>query len=176
MSVNRKKIGDFADHIRGALEMNSPPYDPKDAIRKLNGKIIYDISEERTDGYIEKIDINNFCIHLSNNKSTQRERFTLAHELGHLFLHMGFIIDDEKWKSLSKLPESVFYRGNSYSDEEYEANEFAASFLMPKGDFLDIAGSNLHDNIYNIEEIASCFDVSLEAVANRGKWLGIFQW
>ncbi len=176
MSVNRKKISDFADHIRVALEMNSPPYDPKDAIRKLNGKIIYDISEESTDGSIEKTDTNDFCIHLSNNKSPQRERFTLAHELGHLFLHMGFIIDDEKWKLLSKLPESVFYRGNLYSDEEYEANEFAASFLMPKQEFLNIAKSNLQNNLFNIDKIASYFDVSLESVTNRGKWLGIFQW
>ncbi len=27
-----------------------------------------------------------------------RKSFTIAHELGHLFLHMGYIIDEERWK------------------------------------------------------------------------------
>lgn len=176
MSIDRKRINKLAEKIRLALEMTAPPYDPEEAISKLNGIISYDIQDCNTDAYIEKIDEEHFCIHLNQYKHHNRERFTLAHELGHLFLHMGYIIDNEKWNSLSVVEESIFYRDNTYSIDEYEANEFAASFLMPFDEFMNVAEKNLDNNRYNLEPISKHFDVSIDAVANRGKWLGIFRW
>nr|WP_320194265.1 ImmA/IrrE family metallo-endopeptidase [uncultured Desulfobacter sp.] len=176
MDINRQKINTIATKIRLALEMNQAPYDPKEAILKLNGRVVYDIHDHNTDAYIEKIDNEKFCIHLNHNRHPKRERFTLAHELGHLFLHMGFIIDQDKWDSIFQLEENVFYRDNTYSKDEYEANEFGAAFIMPKQEFLDVAENNLNNNQYSIEPIGEYFDVSNDAVLNRGKWLGIFKW
>lgn len=176
MDINRQRINTIATKIRLALEMTKAPYDPDEAILKLGGKVVYDIQDHNTDAYIEKLNQSSFCIHLNQRKHHNRERFTLAHELGHLFLHMGFIIDESKWESLSKFGEDVFYRDNTYSKDEYEANEFAASFLMPQDEFLIIADQALNNNQYSIEPIAQHFDVSNDAVSNRGKWLGIFQW
>lgn len=51
-----------------------------------------------------------------------RARYTLAHELGHLFLHHGNSIS-----LCSGLQESV----NTCSDPEWQAERFAADFLAP---------------------------------------------
>jgi Zn-dependent peptidase ImmA (M78 family) len=176
MNIDRERINNLATKIRLALDIAAPPYDPHEAIIKLHGKVLYDIQDLYTDAYIEKLNNEEFCIHLNQNRHKNRERFTLAHELGHLFMHMGYLIDSAKWNSLSKIEESVFYRDNSYSIDEYEANEFAASFLMPKDEFIDVAGNYLSGNQYSLDPIAEYFDVSIEAVSNRGKWIGIFQW
>lgn len=176
MSIDRKKINTLAGKIRLALEMNTPPYSPVEAISKLNGTILYDIQDCNTDAYIEKIDEDHFRIHLNQYRHHNRERFTLAHELGHLFLHMGYIIDSERWNSLSEVEKYVFYRDNTSSVDEYEANEFAASFLMPRDEFVTVAEKHLDKNRYALEPISTYFGVSTDAVANRGKWLGIFQW
>lgn len=176
MDINRQRINTIATKIRLALDIKKAPYDPNEAILRLGGKVIYDIQDYSTDAYIEKTDQDRFCIHLNQRKHPIREKFTLAHELGHLFLHMGFIIDESKWETFSEFDEDVFYRDNTYSKDEYEANEFAASFLMPKDEFLDVAEQYLDKNQYSIEPIAQHFGVSNDAVSNRGKWLGIFQW
>ena len=172
MNIDRNRINKLADSIREALELVTPPYEPKFAVKKLNGEIFYDLSADDIDAFIEKTGNQNFSIHLSDNKSLQRERFTLAHELGHLFLHMGFVIDDSKWRQ----KEMVYYRDNTSSKDEYEANEFAAAFLMPKQEFIRTANDNLNNDLYNVQRLADHFGVSIDAATNRGKWLGLFQW
>lgn len=72
-------------------------------------------------------DIDAFClvrdgtpyVFLNTSRSAERQRFDLAHELGHLVLHG----EQEMTPSSSK-------------DREAEANRFAASFLMPSGAIL----------------------------------------
>lgn len=172
MNIDRTRINKLADSIREALELVLPPYEPKEAVHKLGGEIIYDIRDDIIDACIEKTEGQKFNIHLSDNKSSQRKRFTLAHELGHLFLHMGFIIDESKWSQKGL----VFYRDNTSSKDEYEANEFAAAFLMPKKEFIEVASNNLQNDLYNVERLADHFGVSMDAATNRGKWLGLFQW
>lgn len=50
-----------------------------------------------------------------------RDRFTIAHEIGHLFLHKGINI------SLNRGNESI----PAYKDPEWQANTFAAELLVP---------------------------------------------
>lgn len=59
-------------------------------------------------------------IFVDKNDSLPRQRFTIAHELGHLLQH----------------PVGVFHRdqsGTPYTAEERQANAFAAALLMPFG-------------------------------------------
>jgi predicted transcriptional regulator len=62
-----------------------------------------------------------FTIHLPALTSDRRDRFTIAHELGHYFLH--YLLPGETG-------EKKFGRG-SQNRPETEANIFAASLLMP---------------------------------------------
>jgi Zn-dependent peptidase ImmA (M78 family) len=66
---------------------------------------------------------------INSDHSETRQRFTLAHELGHYFLHKdgGDFIDGDKTKILLRA-ETENARASSM---EKEANHFAASLLMP---------------------------------------------
>lgn len=67
----------------------------------------------------------NFTVHLPPLTSDRRDRFTIAHELGHYFLHYLY----PKANGLMS-----FGRG-SQNRAETQANVFASSLLMPAGPF-----------------------------------------
>ena len=61
----------------------------------------------------------------SGSVSSNRTRFTLAHELGHIVLpwHIGVIVSHAQF--------GVVYPSGAYGEMEKEANQFAAEFLAP---------------------------------------------
>src|SRR5690606_41526903 len=60
---------------------------------------------------------------VNNSTSKNRQRFTLAHELGHIIIpwHLGTIVDDV----------NVSQANSDYWRLESEANRFASELLMP---------------------------------------------
>lgn len=107
----------------------------------------------------------------SMGQSGQRQRFTIAHELGHYLLHKS---DGEDTVFLDK-DFIVKYRSNkAYTEnemrQEQEANAFAASLLMPKELIFKELGKNdiqkLPENEV-IEKLAQTFDVSVPAMTFR---------
>lgn len=99
------------------------PYGPIDNIIKLlenNGIFIFslDFETDKFDGItlIDKDNINPL-IFINSRQSSDRDRFTLAHELGHFIMH-SIIYDD-------------------MTNIEKEANAFAAEFLLPKNEIRD---------------------------------------
>lgn len=165
-------INDMAQAIRELYDIEIPITDIDKIVRTMGGKIIEDSSLGLSDGKIRKTGGNSFEIHLSPFQSTERKTFTIAHELGHLFLHMGFCTNQQKWDSQDNI---YFYR-NGNSELEYQSNEFAAAFLMPQEQYKKIMDQNTEGIMVNTSEIAKYFHVSVEAAANRGKWLGYLKW
>lgn len=101
---------------------------------------IYYAEISDVDGYL-RINSDNGLprIVVKANQYSPRQRFTMAHELGHLVLHHNFL-PWEKWnqnkeKSKDEVLEVTMYRGGQYnlaeSKKEVEANDFAGAFLMP---------------------------------------------
>ena len=89
--------------------------------------------------------------------SPGRKKFTLAHELGHHFLHQG----------MKLRLDNLDYSSNSKDTlEEIEANYFAATLLMPRELLL-----RLIDQKKSVEEISDYFQVSLSAARNRIRWV-----
>lgn len=98
----------------------------------------------------------------TNNKA--RQRFTIAHELGHFVLHKDMPI------SITKSA-TVLFRDEKTSSGEYkkerEANSFAASLLMSKG-FIEYEIEKSPDDTKNIlEYLAELFKVSEQAMSFR---------
>lgn len=169
----RETINKIAEIVLKYLKYENPAYDPQKAVSSLSGKIVYDITDECEDASIEKSnnEDSKFIIHLNKNKPCSRTRFSIAHELGHLFLHMGYMT--ETWDTAETFKDSIYYRSfnrkdMNYSQEETEANEFAAAFLMPKEQFK----ISLLKNAFDIEATALEFQVSIEAAKNRARNLG----
>lgn len=101
-------------------------------------------------------------------RSKKRRKFAIAHELGHLFIHMGYRINDEIWNEQDERP---YYRyGNT--EMEYQANEFAGALLMPRQQYYEVMNRFTKGNIVDTAKIAEHFHVSVDAASNRGKWLG----
>ncbi len=114
--------------------------------------------EEDVSGAYDK---SNKTIYIKENDSYARKAFTVAHELGHFYLH------DSK-------PYETFFRYDIDRIEkeerilEQEANCFAASLLMPKPVI-----TVLWRAIGDINEIAKRCDVSSTAAHYRLKNLGL---
>ena len=101
----------------------------------------------------------NFVIRLSPYTSPLRDNFTLAHELGHYFLHY-----DPDQGQVGK--EVVFERYGSDIFER-EANRFAAALLMPKREFRDVFRKHRGD----LYTVAGYFGVSVEAAKVRAQYI-----
>ncbi|MYL39056.1 ImmA/IrrE family metallo-endopeptidase [Halobacillus litoralis] len=177
-SKKRKKINTLSNTLLHHLNIDSPIDNIYDLVRELGGNIK---EEDLEDGMEAKIVKNNeeeykFTIYLNpDTLNEKRRRFSIAHELGHLFLHMGYLIDENKWNNITKYEDSVYYRFG-HNEEEYEANEFAASLLMPEEEFKEVARQHYSKGYYSIGPIAEHFKVSEHAATNRGRWLDIFSW
>ena len=78
--------------------------------------------------------------------------------------------------NLRNLPknENVFFR-NGTSEEEYQANEFAAAFLMPEKKYREQLEKYTEGFTVYTSRIADYFGVSVAAASNRGKWLGLLE-
>lgn len=169
----RNYIERLASDIHDIFQIPVPITNMESVISKLGGRLVYDsnmlISD--ADGKLRKQG-EGFIININPEQSDSRKNFTIAHEIGHLFLHMGYIIDEEKWDE--KQNEYYYRKGNN--EEEYEANEFAAAFLMPKDEYKRVMDMYTEGNIVYTGKIAEYFNVSASAASNRGKWLGYLVW
>jgi Zn-dependent peptidase ImmA (M78 family) len=115
---------------------------------------------------------NSFKIMINSVKSKTRQNFTIAHELGHYFLHQDVlksakvIVDDDNYVENKR----VLYSTEDIKNRdqiEFEANFFAAALLMPKN-----LVSDAWNRIADIKECADIFGVSQLAMTIRLTRLG----
>lgn len=153
------------------------PYDPNKVIELTNGTVERRDIDNENEAEISIDGKDSYKIILSQNTTPQRERFTLAHELGHLFLHYGFLTNDTLWNNAVtnnlKMNRTEDFNG---SQKESEANEFAACFLMPEEDFTETFIKYSKNGLVDLVTIANEFDVSILAAQTRAKWLGLIEW
>lgn len=167
----RNYINNLAQIIINEYNIEIPITDMKNIVRRIGGTIEEKIDfNELCDGTIKKIGDNSFEIAISPFQNEQRKAFTIAHELGHLFLHMGFRTNFELWEH-----QSTIYKRFGTSEQEYQANEFAAALLMPEDEYKKVLYEHLDDYRVNIKNVADYFHVSVSAATNRGRFLGYFE-
>ena len=165
----RKYISELAQRIINTYNIEVPISNIEDIVHTLGGKIeIKADFDDLYDGTICKSGENGFVIALPSYKNEQRKTFAIAHELGHLFLHMGFMTDKELWK---KQPQETYISFRT-SEQEYQANEFANSLLMPKELYKQVLKDNIKENSVNVLLIAKSFNVPISAAVSRGQSLG----
>jgi hypothetical protein len=169
---------DYINWLAGTVRENcklSVPVDVEKAVERLGGTIAI-VNSADFEAKIEKAPPGfRISICPAKGSSAERKRFTMAHELGHLFIHMGYIVDHEKWAAIVDYTDSVYFR-YGFSVEEGEADEFAAAFLMPEIEFAITAKRHFQDGHYNMAAIARHFRVSVPAATTRGRLLGILSW
>ena len=148
---NKPRIG-FARNVARKLladvGINNPPILIRDIINHIKKEKDLSVYSwafgENTDG-IQITEGEKATIGYNQAQHPHRQRFTVAHEIGHLLLghtSKNFILDL-----------------NSKKPEEIEANQFAAELLMP----LEMLKKDLQSK-KNAKDIAREYNVSEEAV------------
>lgn len=165
----RSYINNLAERVIDVYNIAIPITNIDDVVHTIGGTIVEKNSfDDLCDGTIIKEGENSFRIAISPYQNDQRRAFTIAHELGHLFLHMGYRTNPSLWKVQDQ---KVFRRFGS-SEQEYQANEFAAALLMPKATYSRVLMENATAGRVDMSDVAKYFNVSQAAAINRGKFLG----
>jgi len=104
-------------------------------------------------------------IGVNSSHPIQRQRFTIAHEIGHVLLHTDENLHIDKNFPIGLRNE---ISGKSVDENEIEANQFAAALLMPP-DFLkeDIKRFVGKDVLFAIRKLAKKYKVSEQAMSIR---------
>jgi Zn-dependent peptidase ImmA (M78 family) len=94
-----------------------------------------------------------------------RQRFTIAHECGHLLFHKGDVHIDRSFRINKRDAVSAL----AIDPQEIEANRFAAELLMPAEMVLtDIEERGIDaEDEYELKELAQKYEVSLQAMTLR---------
>ncbi len=111
----------------------SAPVNIEAIIRELGIKLDKKAElDDHVSGQIQKLIDGSYQISTNKNNHYFRQRFTMAHELGHYLLHRKMIGDGVNDSMMFRTTtEGKFYNLNITQNEETEANQFAASVLMP---------------------------------------------
>lgn len=158
--LRKTAVEDVAVKLAGQLEF-VPGGELKPVVARLGGRIEFLSWQDWLTHSHDTITVEGpgkFTIRLMWSDGPLRHRFTIAHELGHYFLH----------SRQGKIP-LVAGRDGTSRRVEWEANWFAAAFLMPEAAFREAA--RIHEN--DPLRLAGQFLVSLEAAMVRLETLGI---
>ena len=143
----RSEVQQFGANAATSLGYQ-PGSDIEAIVEKLGGRLtVSDWDSARNTGSITVRGPRDFISPLSGER---RSRFTIAHEIGHYMLH----------SQLGKAPITV--RRDGSGRVEWEANWFAAGFLMPEQEFKAKQSAG-----YGDAELAEHFGVSVAAVQVR---------
>ncbi|MBS1520685.1 MAG: ImmA/IrrE family metallo-endopeptidase [Bacteroidetes bacterium] len=171
---NRNFYMELSDKVNTLLQeanVFEPPVPIKNIAVNWGARVLpYELGEEVSgilvyDNYKGTIGYNS-----SNHRV--RQRFTIAHELGHLIYH----VSDNSGKEMFVDKDFIikFRSEKDYSPKEIrqerEANAFAAFILMPKQFIFSEIKKSKYKELSEtevIEEFAKLFDVSIPAMTYR---------
>ncbi len=146
---------DVARQTRRKLRLGMEPIRNICTLCEANGVFIYrmDTDCDEFDGVSLITDKGNHLIIINGNRSNDRTRLTIAHELGHIMMHENI---------------DVFI--NPTRNKEKEATAFAAEFLMPE--------SVIKNSLYclkmsQIVSLKTYWLTSMSSIVERAKVLGV---
>lgn len=159
------RINAEVDRVLSVARVKRPPVPVEKIAAAAGARVLFSDFNEEVSGLLIRKE-GAVVIGVANEQSAERQRFTIAHELGHLLLHDGEEIHVDKIfrvnlrSQLSSKAEDV---------EEIEANAFAASLLMPLA-FLKADLQNVVldiDDPGQIDALARRYEVSTQAMTFR---------
>ena len=164
------RITEKVDELLNLLNIRRPPV-PVDKLTKKLKLLLYSLpGDHEISGAIIRKTGQRVIIAVNPAHHINRQRFTIAHELGHYFLHEGLEEHvDENFRVAWRNADS----SKAINWIEIEANRFAAELLMPTR-FLELDLNSL-ENIdkRTVALLATKYIVSPEAMKIRLSQLGI---
>lgn len=132
------------------------PVDPVSIAASLGLKVFTAGLEKSVAGLLVKRRGEDAAIYLNAADSENRQRFTLAHEIGHYIQRSR--PDDNEWEFVDRRDQ---LSSQGTDPAEVYANSFAAELLMPQHEVRSLARR------MGAAQLALEFRVSLEAMKNR---------
>jgi Zn-dependent peptidase ImmA (M78 family) len=158
-TLNTNEIESRATQILREHGLFSIPIDPVTLANNIGIRVNNAVfSDDNLSGLIAKRG-SNVSILVNKSDPPYRKRFTIAHELGHHFLHLlsdGEFVDNKV--DLFRDTEG----GDQSKKTEVQANQFAAALLMPS-ELVKIEYKKNND----ISDLAKKFNVSEDAMGYR---------
>jgi len=173
------KCVELAEEIRKKYNPDYVSPFPYENIEKDHDGLDIFITSDIEDSNVSGVTLYNkekdtISIFINKNKHINRQYFTIAHELGHYFLHKDIIKTEEILIDFDRMLDgnrALFRLDESTSNMiETEANNFAAALIMPE-DFVVKAWNRLD----SVEETARVFNVSVSAMSIRLEKLGLIE-
>lgn len=173
MGIRRKLIGSLVNDLLDKNEIDEAPINVEKIAQKLKLKVLYQSLKGDLSGCIIRED-DHAVIGVNSFHSETRQRFTIAHELGHFLLHEGEeVFVDHSFRinrrdGISK---------TTQKPEEIEANIFAAQLLMPKRLLIKELSDGELDltDDDQIAKLAQKYKVSQQALSYRLANLGFLR-
>ena len=173
MAARRAEASRAVREARAVLRdagVPEPPVPVESIARGLGIELSYRPLEGDISGLLRR-EGNRVVIGINSLESPARQRFTVAHELGHFRLHKGYevIVDKLVRLNLRVTPGGPL----ATPEEEREANYFAAELLMParlvEARARELVGKKqtLVSDERLVEDLARQFDVSRQAMLYR---------
>lgn len=148
-------------------DLNELPIDVEALARAEGALVVRSRFDGNVSGMVFRED-GRTVLGVNASTSPRRQRFTVAHELGHIVLHAGRPLTVDSQVRVN-FRDDVSSRATD--DEEIQANAFAAALLMPAGlvrqEFLSAqeSGGLTREQVTSL--LARRFDVSAEAMGYR---------
>jgi len=152
-----------ARKLREYLDLQRGPVRNLVNLLEINGVVVFliDSESDKFDGITLFTDARHPIIFLNSNLPNDRKRFTLAHELGHLVLHIRQRKNIFTKKQFDEQPDDF---------KETEANRFASEFLMPELDIRnDLAGLTM----ILLGQLKNHWQVSMKSLVYRANFLKV---
>ncbi len=149
--------------------VTSPPVPLERLVELCRAAIRYEPFEGELSGMVHRRSDGSGVIGVNSSHSPTRQRFTIAHEIGHLLLHSDDEVHIDEKRPLGQRDE---LSSQAVDPREIEANQFAAELLMPES-FVRECLVNLVDEEPEvsiedaIEKLARVFRVSQLAMTHR---------
>lgn len=153
--------------------VRSPPVPVDEIAAELGAEIQRRPNSPDISGLLYRDGESTVVVGVNADDAPVRQRFTIAHELGHLQLHAGIPLFVDRSIRVNSRLAGVHGRGG----EEREANWFAAELLMPEDlvreHAASIAGSRQLSDDGLVKALADAFEVSRVAMGYRLFNLGL---
>ena len=173
MNIRRKYIRELASRLLLETDIRRPPISVEEIARHRGVVVQKHSVEAKVSGFLYRNSANGQAvIGVNKLQHPNRQRFTIAHELGHLLLHSG----DDVHVDIAFTIKLRDQRSSTGTDtEEMESNLFAAELLMPihflQEDLKRLGDLDLLDEQI-VTKLASTYRVSSHAMAVRLSHLG----
>ena len=153
--------------LRESGHIGEVPIDIEAVAGHLGAQVIRERLDRGVSGLLFR-DGDSIIIGVNDLHASRRQRFTVAHEVGHLVLHKGrpLVLDHVRVNFRDSMSSAAT------NAEEIEANQFAAEILMPRDLVIREAKRLLEDDPAATDAsivplLAQGFDVSDQAMEYR---------